>query len=53
MRRVLQSYIYTLTSRNRIKGKAENALEVFAKFRRLRLEFIRKIMYSLVNVENY
>ena len=28
-------------------------LETFAKFGRYRLEFIRKIMHSLVSVENY
>ena len=56
MGRVIQGYIYTLTTKMRIKGKTSNCLifnviiQKFAKFGGQRLEFIRKRMYTLVNV---
>ena len=57
--RVIYGFTYTLAIKIRIKAKIWNSLifsvklEAFAKFKGKRREFIRKRMYSLVNVKHY
>ena len=59
MQKVIYGYVHTLTSKKKIKNKTLNCLnsnvvlEKFAKFGGQCLEFIRKKVLGLLNVENY
>ena len=58
IRRVIYGYMHTINQtthqRQTLNCRIFTViLEKFAKFGGQRFEFIRKIMYSLVNVENY